>query len=320
MTDSRQPIVVVAGPTASGKSALALALAREFSGTVINADSMQVYRDLCVLTARPGADEMAAVPHRLYGVIDAAESCSAGRWRNLALVEIAHARHDGRLPVVAGGTGLYLSALLDGIAEVPPVQPEIVAETRALHASLGGEEFRLRLAALDPEAARRLPPSDMQRLVRAYAVARATGVALSEWQRRATPHAGPEAAAIVLLPPREALNAAIDGRLAAMFESGAIEEVRALLGRNLPPHLPALKAVGLREIARFLAGDVTRDEALAHAQQATRRYAKRQFTWLRHRLRESKKLRKMAIEAQYSERMLPEIFSFIRRFLLTPSN
>jgi tRNA dimethylallyltransferase len=278
---------------------------------------MQVYRDLRVVTARPIEAEMKDIPHALYGEIDAGESCSAGRWRGLALVEIARARAAGRVPVIAGGTGLYLSALLDGLADVPPVPEAIVDETRALHAQLGGEKFRAALAALDPEAAKRLHAGDTQRLIRAYAVARATGVALSEWQRRQKAGSRPDAAAIVLLPPREELYEAIDARLRSMFEEGAIEEVRALLARKLDPALPVMKAVGVREISRLIAGDLTSGQALAAAQQATRRYAKRQYTWLRHRLKSGKKLQKLALDAQYSERILPEIFSFIRQFLLT---
>jgi|SRR5215469_8992309 len=320
MTSDEQPVVVVAGPTASGKSRLALALAREFIGTVINADSMQVYRDLRVLTARPSDAELALAPHRLYGEIDAAESCSAGHWRDLALVEIARARHEQRVPILAGGTGLYLSALLDGIAEIPAVPATVVAEARALHAKLGGEEFRYALAALDPVTAAKLSAADTQRLVRAFAVVCATGIGLSEWHRRQAPHRGPVAAAVILLPSRETLYAAIDRRLQDMFAAGAIEEVRALLDRQLSPSQPVMKAVGVREIGRYLAGECTRDAALAAAQQATRRYAKRQYTWFRNRFLASKKLRKMVAETQFSAQSLPEIFSFIRQFLLTDSN
>jgi tRNA dimethylallyltransferase len=317
MSESEAPVIVIAGPTASGKSHLALAVAREFNGAIINADSMQVYRDLRVLTARPDETELARAPHFLYGGIDAGESCSAGRWRGLALAEIARARSAKRLPLIVGGTGLYLSALLDGLAEVPPVPARIITETRELHARLGGEQFRAALAERDPEGAKRLHAGDTQRLIRAYAVARATGVALSEWQRRQKGGAKPNAAVIVLLPPRDALYAAIDARLESMFEQGAIEEVRALLARKLSTDLPAMKAVGVREISGFLAGKLSREQALKASQQATRRYAKRQYTWLRHRLKSGKKLQKLTLEEKYSERLLPKIFSFIRQFLLT---
>ena len=319
MASGEQPVIVVAGPTASGKSQIALAVAHEFAGTIINADSMQVYRDLRVLTARPSDDELALAPHRLYGEIDAAESCSAGRWRDLALIEIARARRERRLPILVGGTGLYLSALLEGIADIPAVPAAVVAEARALHAQLGGKEFHHALAALDPISAAKLPAADTQRLVRAFAVVCATGIPLSTWQQRQAPHHGPAAGAVILLPPREALYAAIDQRLERMFASGAIDEVRGLLARHLSPLLPAMKAVGVREIGSYLAGECTRDVALAAAQQASRRYAKRQYTWFRNRLRASKKLRKMVADTQFSEKPLPRIFSFIRQFLLTES-
>ncbi len=312
-------MIVVAGPTASGKSRLALAIAREFRSTIINADSMQIYRDLRVLTARPSDEELALAPHRLYGAIDAAESCSAGRWRDLALIEIARARRERHLPILVGGTGLYLSALLEGIADIPAVPAAVVAEARALHARLGGEEFRRALAALDPASAAKLPAADTQRLVRAFAVVCATGIPLSVWQRRQAPHRGPAAGAVILLPPRDVLYAAIDRRLERMFADGAVDEVRNLLMRQLSPLLPAMKAVGVREIGGYLAGEYARDAALAAAQQATRRYAKRQYTWFRNRLPVSKKLRKIVVDTQFSEKSMPEIFSFIRQFLLTES-
>jgi tRNA dimethylallyltransferase len=310
------PLVIVAGPTASGKSALALALAEEFRGTIINADSMQVYRDLAALTARPGAAELARAPHRLYGVIDAAVACSAGRWRELALAEIAAARAAGRLPILAGGTGLYLRALLEGLAPVPPVPQEVRAAARALHARLGGEAFRAALAPLDPGAAARLAAGDTQRLIRAYEVAQATGRPLAAWrQGQGTPRFA--AAAILLLPPRAALYRLADARFLAMMGAGAEAEARALLARDLDPALPAMKAVGVRELGRFFAGELSRDEAIAAARQATRRYAKRQYTWFRHQLPETVALRKLVVGEQFSESLLPEIFSFIRQFLLT---
>jgi tRNA dimethylallyltransferase len=311
------PIVIVAGPTASGKSALALALAETFGGTLINADSMQLYRDLAVLSARPGAAEMARVPHRLYGILDAAAACSAGSWRELALAEIAAVRAAGRLPILVGGTGLYLRALLDGIAPVPPLPPAFRAAARALHERLGGAAFRAALAALDPEAARRLPASDRQRLIRAYEVVSATGRPLAEWQRAQEAAAELSAAAILLLPPRATLYHACDARFLAMVERGAVAEAEALLARRLDPGLPAMKAVGLRELGAFLAGRSSRESAIAEAQQATRRYAKRQYTWFHHQLRETRRLSKLVINEQFSESLLPEILPFIRQFLLT---
>ena len=320
MTDAPDPpIVMVAGPTGSGKSALALALAEHFGGTVINADSQQVYRGLAVLSAAPDPAAMARVPHRLYGIIDPGENCSAGRWLDLAQAEIGAAAAAGRLPILVGGTGLYLEALLKGLAELPPIPPETRAAAQALYAQLGGAEFRVALAQLDPEAATRLPDNDRQRLTRAYEVATATGVALSEWQRRQGPPPLRRAAAVVLLPPRAALYAACDARVLQMIDAGAALEVRALLQRGLAPTLPAMKAVGVRELGAFLAGQVSYAEAIAAMQQATRQYAKRQYTWFRRRLADGRSLQKRTIDKQFSERILQEIFSFIRQFLLTES-
>ena len=312
-----QPVVIVAGPTASGKSALALAIAEAIGGTIINADSMQVYRDLAVLTARPGATELARAPHRLYGVVDAAEACSAGRWRDLALAEIAVAREAGRVPVLTGGSGLYLRALLDGLAPVPPVPAALRAEARALHARLGGEAFRRALAARDPEAAQRLPAGDRQRLIRAYEVVAATGRPLADWCRGRGRAAGPPAGAVLLLPPRAELYAACDARFLQMMDRGALHEVQALLARGLDPELPAMRAVGVPELGALLAGRVSREAAVAAAQQATRRYAKRQYTWFRHQMPENGALQKLAINEQFSESLLAKILPFIRHALLT---
>lgn len=316
-TIARPPLVIVAGPTASGKSALALAVADEFGGVIINADSMQVYRDLAVLTARPDAAELSRAPHRLYGVIDAGEACSAGRWRVLALEAIAATHAAGRVPILAGGTGLYLRSILEGLAAVPPVPEALRAEARDLHARLGGDAFRTVLAALDPETAQRLASGDTQRLIRAYEVAKATGRPLSEWRRLQNRTAGFSAVAIMLLPPRDALFAACDARFLAMMERGALAEVERLLARGLDPVLPAMKAVGVPQLAAFLAGRSTREAAIAAAQQATRRYAKRQYTWFRHQMPEHAALQKLIHDEQYSESLLPKTFSFIRQFLLT---
>ena len=267
---ARTSIVIVAGPTASGKSALGVALAEQFGGTIINADSQQVYRDLAVLSARPSPTEAARVPHRLYGVIDAGESCSVGRWLKLALAEIGIAKAEGRLPIFVGGTGLYLEALVKGLAEMPAIPAEAREEARALHAKLGAAAFHTALAELDPETAARLAPSDTQRLTRAYEVAKATGLPLSEWQRRQAPVPALRAAAIVLMPAREALYAACDARVQHMVTAGAEAEADALLRRNLAPNLPAMKAVGIRELSALLAGRSSHAEALAAMQQATR--------------------------------------------------
>jgi tRNA dimethylallyltransferase len=314
---SAQEIVIVAGPTASGKSALALALAEEFRGTIINADSQQVYRDLAVLSARPGAAEMARVPHRLYGVIDAAENCSVGRWLALAQAEIDVARAAGRLPILAGGTGLYLEALLNGLAPLPPIPAAAREEAKSLYAALGGAAFRERLAALDAAGAAKIAARDAQRLTRAYEVVRATGKPLSDWQAQQAPNRAMRAAAIVLLPEREGLYRACDERVMVMMARGAEEEARRLLARDLGANLPAMKAVGVRELGAALSGQSSREAAIAAMQQATRRYAKRQYTWFRNRLQDNQILRRLTLDKQYSVSLSPRIFSFIRSSLLT---
>jgi tRNA dimethylallyltransferase len=319
MSVAEASVVIIAGPTGSGKSALAMAVAEHFGGVIINADSQQVYRDLAVLTARPSATEMARVPHRLYGVIDAAESCSVGHWLRLALAEISAAQDAGRLSLLVGGTGLYLEASLKGLAELPRIPEATRAEAHALHAKLGGVAFRAALAELDLEAATRVAPTDTQRLTRAYEVVKATGIPLSAWQRRQGEAPIRRAAAVVLLPPRDALYVACDARVEQMMALGAEGEVRALLARKLPTTLPAMKAVGVRELGALLGGQMSRESAIAAMQQATRNYAKRQYTWFRRRLSETSSLQRMVINEQFSESLLPEIFSFIRQFLLTES-
>jgi tRNA dimethylallyltransferase len=310
-------IVIVAGPTASGKSALALALAEALGGTIVNADSQQVYRDLAVLTARPSAAATTSVPHRLYGIIDAVENCSVGRWLALANAEIDTACAAGRLPILAGGTGLYLEALLNGLAELPPIPPSARQEAKALHAELGGVAFRDRLATLDPIGAAKLAATDTQRLTRAFEVVRATGRPLSDWQALQQPNRALRAAAIVLLPERDALYRACDQRVLRMVADGAEDEVRALLAGGLAADLPAMKAVGVRELAAWLDGRSSRDDAVAAMQQATRQYAKRQYTWFRRRLQTGEILRQMTIESQFSASLLADILSFIRSSLLT---
>lgn len=311
-------MVLVTGPTASGKSALAARLAQAFGGVVINADSMQIYRDLAVLTARPGPAETALAPHRLFGALDAAEACSAGRWRELALAEIEAARAEGRLPVLCGGTGLYLRALTEGIAELPEVPDVVRAEARRLHAELGGPAFHARLAERDPETAARLHENDSQRLIRAWEVLEATGKPLSAWQREA------EAAApaydfrrIVVLPPRAEIYASCDARFDAMLEAGALEEVEALRTRRLDPHLPAMKALGVPELIRHLEGEIALEEAAEAARTFTRRYAKRQITWLRGE-DARQKIRSFTIAEKFSESKWQRYFPEIRDFLLTP--
>jgi tRNA dimethylallyltransferase len=306
----QQPFLIVAGPTASGKSALALAIAREFDGVIVNADSMQVYRELAILTARPGQAELDAAPHRLYGVLPASERCSAGRWREMAMAAMAET--PAKLAIVTGGTGLYLRALRQGLSPIPDIPADIQNDGAGLLARIGAPALHQELATLDPQTALRLQPGDSQRILRAWLVAKATGRALSEWQREVPLADTGPCLSFTLMPPREQLYEAIDGRFRRMVEQGAIEEARDFLALGLNPSLPVMKAVGLRELARMLAGEIPLEIAIAAAQQETRRYAKRQITWLRHQIPEAQ-----VINEQFSERILPDIFAKIRHFLLT---
>ena len=261
---------------------MALALAEAANGTLVNADASQVYADLRILSARPSPEEEARVPHRLFGHIDGAIACSAARWAAEARATIAAIHAEGRLPILVGGTGLYLRTLLDGIAPVPEIDPAIRAEVRALPVA----EAHAVLATLDPAAAARLHLADTTRVARALEVVRATGRPLAAWQsERSGGIAGDvRLAPLVLLPPRDHLYAQCDARFATMLEHGAADEVTALLVRRLDPALPVMRAIGVREIAAWLAGECGRDAMIDAAQRATRRYAKRQYTWLAHQL------------------------------------
>ncbi len=312
--DAAVSVLVIAGPTASGKSALALRIAEAAGGVVINADSMQVYRDLRILTDRPSPSAEARAPHALYGVLDAADRGSAAWWREAALAEIAAATAACRLPILCGGTGLYLRALLEGIAEIPPVPAAVFDAAAARHAALGGEAFREELRDLDPAAADRLFPGDGQRLQRAWAVARATGRTLSSWQAEAAPPPpGLLFRRVLLAPPRPVSADAVERRFRVMIEAGAIDEVRKLLTRRLEPSLPAMKALGVPQIAAFLDGRATLEEAVRASVVATRQYAKRQRTWFRHQFRAD-----LNVLAQFSESGFEEMFPKIRELVLTP--
>ena len=273
----KPPLALIAGPTASGKSALALKLAQEADGTIINADSAQVYRDLAIISARPGAEEEALVPHVLYGYRDGGEICSAADWAGDARNAIAAAHAAGRLPILVGGTGLYIRTLIEGIAPVPDIDPGIRAAVRALpvgeaHQALGEE---------DPEAAARIRPSDTTRIARALEVVRSTGRSLRHWQQEKVGGIGGEVALrpLVLLPPRDWLHARCDDRFEKMMSDEGIIEASSLLTRNLPALAPVMRAIGVPEIAAFLRGEMTRDQALEASGTATRQYAKRQYTW-----------------------------------------
>ena len=279
------PLALIAGPTASGKSDLAVRLAlalkaRGRDAVVINADSAQVYADLAVLSARPTPEEMHEIEHRLFGTWDGADTCSAADWAAAARAVIAEVHARGAVPILDGGTGLYLRTLLDGIAPVPPIDPEIRAEVRALPTAAAYAA----LQSEDPLRAAILAPADSTRVARALEVVRSTGKPLADWQGELS---GGIAAAVtlhpaVLLPPRDWIYGRCDRRFTQMLDNGALEEVRALLARQLDPDLPVMRAIGVAEIAALLGATLTRAEAEAHGAQATRNYAKRQFTWLRN--------------------------------------
>jgi tRNA dimethylallyltransferase len=275
--------ILIGGPTASGKSAAGLALAKRLKGTVINADSMQVYRELAILTARPSTAEQKEAPHCLYGTVPASEAYSVGRFLADAANAIAEAQKAGRVPTLVGGTGLYFKSLLEGLAPVPDIPPEIRNHWRAQSAKLGAEELHKELAERDPVMAARLRPSDPQRVVRALEVIDATGVSLIEWQgtSAAPVVTANEALKLVIAPERETIYAKIDARFDGMIEAGAIEEVRALLDLRLDPGLPAMRAHGVPHLAAFLSGVLSLEEAAAKTKSDIRRYAKRQMTWLR---------------------------------------
>lgn len=275
-------MALIAGPTASGKSALAIALAEAERGTIINADASQVYRDLRILTARPSPEDEARVPHLLYGTRDGAEACSAADWAADAKAAIGATLAEGRLPILVGGTGLYLRTLIDGIAPVPPIDEHIRAEVRAL----GAAAAHGALTAEDPEMAARLHANDTSRLQRALEVVRSTGRSISAWRSELSGGIGADyrIEPVIVDPPVAELYARCDARVTAMIEAGAVEEVAALIARRLPPDLPVMRAIGVTPLAAYLTGDLPLSEATATLAQATRNYAKRQRTWFKHQV------------------------------------
>jgi tRNA dimethylallyltransferase len=307
--------LLVAGPTASGKSALALALARRLHGTIVNADSMQVYRELRVLTARPTPEEEARAPHMLYGVRPAAEPGSVAWWRTSALAAMDTARQQGLLPILTGGTGLYFAALTQGLADIPAPTPQARAEARALLHEVGAPALHARLAAEDPATAATLTPNDGQRIARAWEVWRGTGLGLAAWHAQRATSAPWRFTAILLDPPRDALRAAIANRFAAMLEQGALDEVRALLAQRLDPALPAMRAHGVPELSAFLRNEITLEQAGRRVELVTGQYTKRQATWFRHHplaTRTHTIHARFTDQAQFSERNLDEIIAFVQ--------
>jgi len=311
--------VIVAGPTCSGKSALALALARQVNGTIINTDSMQVYRDLRILTARPDATEAACVPHALYGVLPAAESGSVAWWRTQAIAAAHDAWDAGRVPVFCGGTGMYFRALTDGLADIPQPPDSIRAQARDMVGRLGPKAVHDMLRQRDPETAATLRPTDGQRIARAWEVREATGHGLVWWRREAVlPPLDAHFVAIRLHPPRDALRAAIARRFHAMLDHGAMAEVARLLAQDLSPTLPAMRAHGVPELAAVLRGDMDMAEAAQQAIRLTGQYTKRQATWFAHHALAAEvdtflyeKRFEKCDDAQQMERCSKKIISFV---------
>ena len=309
--------ILIAGPTASGKSRLALELARSLNGVIINADSMQVYRELRVLTARPDPEQEALVPHRLYGVIPACTQFSVRRWLDLAVAEIDNARDAGQVPIIVGGAGLYFQALIEGIAEIPDIPEDVRSKARDLLVDAGVAGVYDALKIRDPIMAKRLKTTDSQRLVRALEVIEATGISLAEWQER------PVTTSVflgnwkgfILNWPRPTLYHRCDRRLEQMLENGALEEVKTLVDLNLDPSLPAMKALGVPIFIKLIQGEIDKASALALAQQATRHYAKRQITWFQNKMCSWHRL-----NAQDSESLSESIVSFMSKNMLTISN
>jgi tRNA dimethylallyltransferase len=307
--------LLVAGPTASGKSALALALAERLNGTIINTDSMQVYRELRVLTARPTPDEEARIPHALYGVRPAGQPGSVAWWRAEALAAMRTAHQQDRLPILTGGTGMYFACLTQGLADIPDPGPHARAEARALLAQLGAAGLHARLVAVDPATAGQLQPNDGQRIARAWEVWRGTGTGLATWRARRGETAPWRFTAVLLDPPREELRAAIASRFAAMLAEGALDEVRALLAQHLDPALPVMRAHGVPELSAYLRNETTLDEAGRRTALVTGQYTKRQATWFRHHaLAERTHMIHARFRdlAQVSQRNLDQIVAFIQ--------
>jgi tRNA dimethylallyltransferase len=310
------PVLVIGGPTATGKSALAVALAERLDGEVINGDSMQVYRGLPILTAQPDEATRARAPHRLYGVLDLDERCSAGRWQGMAIAAISAARAARRLPIVVGGTGMYLRALMGGLADIPDTPADVRAEITQQLDEMGAPAFHAAFAKQDPAMAARLMPADRQRLIRAAEVLAATGRSLADWQREtkpATMDGAPLTFRTVLVnPPRDAVYAACDARFAAMVAHGAIEEARHMAEQGLSDSLPGMKTLGLRELIAHVRGEFDLDEAIRRAQAATRHYAKRQVTWFSRQF-----VADYAVSEKLSESVIQNSIPIVIKFVLT---
>ena len=311
MNTRKPPLVVIAGPTASGKSSLAMALSRLMPATILNADASQLYRDLRIVTARPSLEDEAEVPHRLFGVVDGSQAASAADWAEMAKAAIAEAHAEYRLPILVGGTGLYIRTLLDGIAPIPPIDEAVRARVRRLERAVVREQ----LEQHDAAAAARLGPNDGARNARALEVILSTGQTLAAWQADRSGGIADQVnvTGIVLLPPRDWLRLRCDMRFETMLENGGINEVRTLLSRGLPAAAPVMKAIGVREIAALLNDPAHRVTHIEAAKAATRQYAKRQYTWFRNQLPEAWE----KIDAQLDSDIIDKIAIKLRQEVLT---
>ena len=300
--------IMIAGPTASGKSQLAVDLACQLDGEVINADSMQLYADLSILTARPSNADMQDIPHHLYGVLDGGHRASVAAWLKLAATAMSAIRARGKMPIIIGGTGMYLDAAVNGIAPIPDVPANTHEDCMALFDAIGGAAFREKLALHDPLVASRLADGDRQRLIRAMGVFNATGIVLSQFQK--AEHKGAligRPVKIAMLPPRDVLYARIDARFDVMLEQGAMDEAKQLINRQLDPSLPLMKALGVTALKAVLDQKMTIDQAAYTAKRDSRHYAKRQMTWLRNNYNT-----KITLNTKLSESLMQSIFSLIR--------
>jgi tRNA dimethylallyltransferase len=301
-------IIIIAGPTASGKSALALHLAKNYLSCIINADSAQIYADIPILSAQPSFADRAAVCHKLYGTYAATCLSSAGKWVDLANVAIEESFHAAKIPIIVGGTGMYIHSLINGIAPIPPIEPELRASAIALHQRIGADEFYQQLVSIDPIIAQKLRPGDTQRVIRAYEIFTQTGISQTIWQEQqvAPRFTSQQILKIVLAPDRAQLYENCNMRFREMMERGAIQEVERLMTYESV----TIRALGMREIMSYLAGEVTYEQAIIKAQQLTRNYAKRQITWFKHQLPSAKILSYVSLAE-----ILPQADLLVKQFL-----
>ena len=301
-------VLIIAGPTASGKSKLALDIGSKYDGVIINCVSMQIYRELHLITARPSHSDEAKLPHKLYGIMSVTERCSVGIWYDLAIEEIEKCWKNGKLPIVTGGTGLYIKTLMEGISSIPIIPKEVRDKVIARRDEIGEEAFYRELQGFDQKTAEKIHSTDSQRMIRAYEVYLATNRSLSDWHKSSPmpPRLEARYQVVTLYPSRDRLYASCESRLDWMVENGALDEVRCLMKLDLNPNLPAMKALGVLDFMAYLQDKTSLVEALDLAKKATRHYAKRQMTWFRNQI-----IPDIKINSQYSERNKVEIFSKI---------